>query len=32
MKTCIQRFLLAALLAGGAAQATAAGVDYRIDP
>ncbi|MGE8610822.1 Protein YceI [Achromobacter veterisilvae] len=32
MKTCINRLLLAAALAGGAAQAFAAGVDYRIDP
>jgi polyisoprenoid-binding protein YceI len=32
MKTCINRTLLAAVLAGGAAQAAAAGVDYRIDP
>lgn len=32
MKTCIYRFLLAAALAGGTAQAAAAGVDYRIDP
>ncbi|MGY6271473.1 YceI family protein [Achromobacter denitrificans] len=32
MKICLTRFLLAAALAGGAAQAVAAAVDYRIDP
>lgn len=32
MKTCLNQYLFAALLALGAAPALAAGVDYRIDP